>query len=437
MRGEPIRIAILLPNLRGGGAERTSLAIAAGLLRRGHEIDLVLNRFVCDYPVELLSGERLFYLERPGGDERSAAGRKPLPVTPEPLFRGRHPFRVRYPRLSLAAALSWSDLSKLSIFHSSLRWAAATAVYLDRERPDALLAMMVPSVVAATKAALMARHRVRIVGSLHTVARFQWWLDRARWSYPRVDAAVGVSCGVAAELTEVVGVPADRVHTIYDPVVSADLARAAERPADHPWLDRAGPQVVLAAGRLSEEKDFPTLLAAFAKVLARRSARLIVLGKGPLLPTLTAQAEKLGIARHVDFPGFVENPYAFMAKAGVFVLTSRVEGLGNVLIQAMACGCPVVSTDCPYGPRDILEDGRWGELVPIGDSQALSEAMLRTLDCPPPRETLRERASAFGVDRAVTRYEALLLDRGAGAGFFRSRARFSTPPRGEHRPMIR
>ena len=155
-------------------------------------------------------------------------------------------------------------------------------------------------------------------------------------------------------------------------------------------------------------KDFATLLAAFAKVLARRPARLIVLGKGRLLPTLTAQAEELGVARHVDFPGFVKNPYAFMAKAGVFVLSSRHEGLGNVLIQAMACGCPVVSTDCRYGPAEILEDGRWGELVPVGDSLALSEAMLRTLDRPPPSEALRERASAFGVDRAVARYEELL-----------------------------
>ena len=215
---------------------------------------------------------------------------------------------MRYPRLSLAAAVSWSlswslfwvQLPKLSIFRSysifrsSPQWTAAIAAYLDRERPDALLAMTVPSVVAATMAAFMARHRARIVGSLHSKASVRSWLDQARWTYPRVDAAVGVSRGVAAELTEVVGVPADRVHTIYNPVVSEGLVRAAERPAGHPWLDRPGPQVVLAAGRLIEAKDFPTLLAAFAKVLARRPARLIVLGKGPLLPALTAQAEELG-----------------------------------------------------------------------------------------------------------------------------------------------
>ena len=166
-----MRIAILLPNLRGGGGERNSLTIASGLLRRGHEVDLVLKRFVCDYPEELPPGARLFYLERPGGDECSAAGCEPLPVALDPLFRGRYPFRVRYPRLSLAAAVSWIQLPMLTSVHHSLRWMAATAAYLDRERPDALLAMMVPSVIAATMAARTARRRVRIVGVLNTGAR--------------------------------------------------------------------------------------------------------------------------------------------------------------------------------------------------------------------------------------------------------------------------
>ena len=152
------------------------------------------------------------------------------------------------------------------------------------------------------------------------------------------------------------------------------------------------------------------MLAAFAKVLAHRPARLIVLGKGRLRPMLTSEAEELRVAEHVDFPGFVQNPRAFMAKASLFVLSSRHEGLPTVLIEALACGCPVVSTDCRFGPDEILEDGRWGELVPVGDAKALSEALLRALERPRPGDALRERASAFGIDRAVTRYEALLFD---------------------------
>ena len=399
-----------MPHLKGGGAERKALMIASGLIRHGHEVDLVLERLVCDYPEELPPESRFFYLRRPGEDAHPHTSREPLPAAPEPrpLFQGPYPFRVRYPRLFLASALSWNQLPMLTSTRLP-RWAAATAAYLERERPDVLLAMLIPSVAAATMAARAARRRVRIVGTLHNAVRSRRWLSRARRSYPGVDAAVGVSRGVAAELTEAVGVPAGRVHTIYNPVVSASLVRDADRPSGHPWLDGSGPQVVLAAGRLNKQKDFSTLLAAFAKLLARRPARLIVLGKGRLRATLTAQAEELRIAEHVDFPGFVRNPYAFMAKSSLFVLSSRHEGLPTVLVEAMACGCPVVSTDCPFGPDEILENGRWGELVPVGDAKALSEAMLRALDRPHPRDALRKRASEFGIDRAVTRYEALLF----------------------------
>ena len=402
------RIGILAPSLEGGGVQRVSLEIAAGLIRRGHEVDLVLERFVCDYPGEVLPESRIFYLAGDGGDQRSDAGRDPLPAAPEPLFRGRHPFRARYPRLSLAPALSWRQLPMLRRADLA-RWTAAVAAYVDRERPHALLAMLIPQMAAATMAARAARRRVRIVGVVHNAMRGGQWLDHARRSCPGIDATVGVSRGVTGVLAEAVGVPAGRVHTVYNPVVSAGLVRDAHRPAGHPWLDRPGPPVVLAAGRLVGQKDFPTLLAAFAGVLARRPARLVVLGEGRLRPTLAARAGELGISGHTDFPGFVQNPYAFMAKAGVFALSSANEGLGNVLIEAMACGCPVVSTACAYGPDEILEDGRWGELVPVGDAKALSEAMVRALDRPPPREALRKRASDFGVDQAVTCYEELLV----------------------------
>ena len=134
-----------------------------------------------------------------------------------------------------------------------------------------------------------------------------------------------------------------------------------------------------------------------------------MLGEGRLRPKLLSLARELGVAEQVDFPGFRENPYAFLARADLFVLSSRNEALPTVLIEAMACGCPVVSTDCPYGPREILEDGRLGPLVPVGDADALAEAMARVLDAPPSRDLLRERASFFSVERAVDRYEEMLL----------------------------
>ena len=404
------RIAIVVPTLKGGGAERKALAIASGLLRRGHEVDLVLGRFTCDYPEEVPGELRLFYIHRPIADSDSQKNLALLATAPQPL--PGETSRVRYPRLSLAAVLlsnsSWSQLP-LVTSNRMTRWAARIAAYLDHERPDALLAMLTPSVAAATMATRLARHRVRIVGTLHNQVRPGRWLRRARCAYPHADAAVGVSRGVASDLTETVGVPVGQVHTIYNPVVSEALLRDIDEPCGHPWLDNPDQRVILAAGRLSRQKDFPTLLTAFATLRERCSARLIVLGKGNLRPVLESQAEELRISEHVDFPGFVRNPCAFMAKASLFVLSSRHEGLPTVLIEAMASGCPVVSTDCPFGPDEILEGGRWGELVPVGDAKALSDAMLRTLENPPPSDALRERASVFGIEQAVARYENLLL----------------------------
>ena len=387
------------------------IAIASGLLRRGHEVDLVLGRLVCDYPEEVPAGLRLFYIRGPFGDPDSNKNLDLMAAVPQSLPSG--PFRTRYPRLSLAAALfshsSW-DLLPLAMNARLSRWAGGLAAYLDHEHPDALLAMLTPSVAAATLATRLARHRARIVGTLHNKVTSKRWLRRGRRAYPHADATVGVSRGVASELATTVGVPVGRVHTIYNPVVSEFLVHNSEQPAGHPWLDNPGPRVILAAGRMSEQKDFPTLLTAFARLRERYPARLIVIGKGRLQPDLLAQAQRLGISEHLDLPGFVQNPYAFMAKASLFVLSSRHEGLPTVLIEAMACGCPVVSTDCPFGPDEILEGGRWGELVPVGNAEALSEAMLRTLENPPENEALRERASFFGIEQAVARYEALLLD---------------------------
>ena len=404
------RIAILVPHLRGGGAERKALAIASGLLRRGHEVDLVLRRLICDYPNEVPRGLRLFYIRRMISDPDSQKNLAHMATVPRSLT-GKS-FRVRYTRLSLVATLlsnsSW-DLIPLAMNARLSRWAAGIAAYLDRERPDALLAMLTPSVVAATMAARLARHRVRTVGTLHNKVTSKRWLRRGRRAYPHADAAVGVSRGVASELAKRVGVPVDRVHTIYNPVVSEGLVRNSSQPAGHPWLDKPGPPVILAAGRLSRQKDFPTLFTAFARLRERCPARLIVLGKGRLQAELLGHAQRLGISEHLDLPGFVQNPYAFMAKASLFVLSSRHEGLPTVLIEAMACGCPVVSTDCPFGPTEILEGGRWGELVPVGDAKALSEAMLRTLENPPSNEAVRKRASFFGIEQAVARYEELLL----------------------------
>ena len=401
------RIAVLSPTLAGGGAERKALFIAAGLLERGHEVDILVHRLVCHYPDEVPGRARLFYLSSRGdGKTRGLLDR--LAVVPQPLFPGPSPWRARLPRTALLCKVRRKQLPLLMSTRPP-RWAAGIAAYVERERPSALLAMNILAVTATTMAASLVRRPARVVGTLHDVLRSGRLHQRARRSYPFADSAVGISRGTTAELEGVPGMARDRIHTIHNPVVSADLDRKARASPNHPWFDDRRCPVILAIGRMKKVKDFPTLLRAFAGLLVRRPARLIVLGEGRLRPRLLSLARELGIAEQVAFPGFRENPYAFLAKADLFVLSSRHEALPTVLIEAMACGCPVVSTDCPSGPREILEDGRLGPLVPVGDADALAEAMARVLDAPPSRDLLRERASFFSVERAVERYERLLL----------------------------
>ena len=396
----------MAPSLVGGGAERTILHLASGLRKRGHEVDILLRDLVCDYPSEIPSGSRLFFLSQ-GNAEEYRTTLKRLPAEPSSLVRNFWR-QYRFPRIALAGAVrpaQWPLLTSASL----PRWAAAVSTYLDHERPNVLLASQIPSVAAGMMAVRLAHRRIRTVGVLHNMLVTRRNRSRARRSFPYADAVVGVSKGIADELTRIPGVSGDRVYTIYNPVVSENIGRKMREPVGHPWFKRDGVPIVLAVGRLAPQKDFHCLLAAFARVLKCRAARLLVLGKGKLREALLLQARDLGIAESVAFLGFVQNPYALLANANLFVLSSRHEGLPRVLIEAMACGCPVVSTNCQFGPSEILENGRWGELVPVGDVAALGHAIVRTLDKPPVRDDLQRRASYFNVDRAVAKYEALLL----------------------------
>jgi glycosyltransferase involved in cell wall biosynthesis len=195
---------------------------------------------------------------------------------------------------------------------------------------------------------------------------------------------------------------------IHEPIMTEELLAAARAPVEHPWFADGEPPVLLAAGRLTAQKDYPTLLRAFRAAREARALRLVVLGEGEERGRLEALARELGVAPEVDFAGFVANPYAFMARASLFVVSSAWEGLPTVMVEAMACGAPVVSTDCPSGPGEILERGRYGRLVAVGDAAALAGAMLATLDDPPPPELLRRRAGEFGPEQAIERYRAVL-----------------------------
>ena len=219
-----------------------------------------------------------------------------------------------------------------------------------------------------------------------------------------------MSEGASHALARFIGMPPESVQTIYNPFDLAAIERRAEEPLDHPWYVENACPVILAAGRLNEAKDYPVLIRAFAKLRKKRLVRLLIIGEGELRDALEALVVDCGLSEDdVQMPGFVENPYAHMRRCDLFVMSSRREGLPSVLIEAMICGAAVVSTDCPSGPAEILENGVWGQLVPVGDVDALAQAMDTALDTPPAqRPWVRQRAEDFAQERAVEAYLRIL-----------------------------
>lgn len=233
-------------------------------------------------------------------------------------------------------------------------------------------------------------------------------LRRWRGILRRSEGAIAVSRGVADELIGLTGVGADRVQVIYNPVVTDEFNKLAAAPSQHPWFQDTGPGVVLGVGRLTAQKDFATLIRAFATLRRQRPCRLMILGEGPQRASLRELCARLGVDAEVAMPGFVENPLPYMRDARLLVMSSTWEGFGNVLVEAMFCGTPVVSTDCPQGPREVLDEGRFGRLVPVADADAMARAMLETWDDPADRAALQRRAALFSADGACDRYQAIL-----------------------------
>jgi glycosyltransferase involved in cell wall biosynthesis len=228
-----------------------------------------------------------------------------------------------------------------------------------------------------------------------------------RRSYPRADGIAAVSAGVADDLAGVLGLPRHRVQVINNPVIVPELSTMMEQPCEHPWFVGDHPPVLLAVGRLSPQKDFECLLRAFATVRAETDARLMILGEGPERARLESLVTELGLTGDVELPGWVGNPYPYMARSDLFVLSSRWEGLPTVLIEALFCGLRIVATDCPSGPQEILDGGRYGALVPVGDHAALAAAIIASLRDEGPAPT-RESWEQYGQQVVTGQYLAAL-----------------------------
>lgn len=224
--------------------------------------------------------------------------------------------------------------------------------------------------------------------------------------YHLADYIVAVSEGVRDDLVANTRLDSADISVIYNPVDVESIREQATQPVDHEWLMDDSIDVVLAGGRHEPQKGFDTLLDAFSRI-DEEDVRLVLFGTGPETEALQAQTESLGVDDRVSFPGFVKNPFAYMASADVFVLPSRYEGFGLVLIEALSCGCPVVSTNCESGPAEILNDGEFGVLVPVDDVTALSHSISDLLSQHGDSSTLRDRAEDFSINSAIDRYEKL------------------------------
>jgi glycosyltransferase involved in cell wall biosynthesis len=358
------RIAIFLPTLHGGGAERVLLDLAQAFSEAGYLVDLVLMSMPSGLPLADL----------------------------------------------IPAAVRTVDLRCHRLWTSG----PAFARYLKEAAPAGILAAMPLANAIAVFARWLAGVPARLILTEHNARSLAFGdaetvqqlvlMPWVRLSYRFSDAIVAVSAGVADRVRKMPGISAEKVRVVYNPAYSSRIHELAAAPSPHRWLEDRSIPVIVGSGRLELQKDFTTLIKAFSLLRKGRAVRLIILGEGSREAELHRLVEKLGIEEHVVFPGFVTNPWAYVARARVFVLSSIHEGLGNVLIEAMACGTPIVSTDCPAGPSEILQAGRYGPLVPVGDPTALAGAIGEALDRPVDRATLQERARFFSIDAATLGY---------------------------------
>lgn len=364
-RGE--RYAVFISSMGGGGAQRVVLNIAKGMVERGLNVDLLLARKRGPLLAEVPSAIRIVDLE---------TGRVSTSL----------PRVVRY---------------------------------LRRERPVALLTALDYVNVVALLARRLSRVPTRVVVTEHNTlslairnakrARRRVLPALMKWFYPWADEVVAVSEGVADDLAATIGLDRRRIRVIYNPIVTPRMEEMAAAPLRDPWFEPGQPPVVLAVGGFRPQKDYGTMIRAFGSVRKARDARLLILGEGPGRPALEALVRELGLEEDVRLPGFVENPLAYMRRAAVYAMSSQWEGLPTVLIEAMYCGLPIVSTDCPSGPREILKRGEYGKLVPLGSAEALAEAIGMALDGRVPRAPA-EGWRPFAVDAVVEAYMRLLED---------------------------
>ncbi len=364
-------VCLFVPRLDGGGAEKVAINLAHGLARIGLEVHLVVAQAAGDY-LQTLASEESFELVD---------------------LNAKFPLLI-YKTLALKR-------------------------YLQQRQPDYLISIL-DILGAAVIARQLAGVKTKVVMTIHTnlsqqfkdrhgaaVTAFKWFCISRM--YPQADAIAAVSKGVAADVSANSQIALNTIRVLYNPILTQDFHQQIEAPIPHPWLAPNEPPVILGVGRLVKQKDFTTLVRAFAEVRKHQPVRLIILGgedkrEPNIKPQLQSLVQDLGLSADIALLGFVSNPYSYMANAKTFALSSIYEGFGNVIVEALAAGTPVVSTDCESGPAEILEAGLYGKLVPVKNFVALAEGIRNTLLESHDANRLRQRAALFSVDKVASEY---------------------------------
>ncbi len=372
---ERVTIAFFLPSLEPGGTERNVVNLINNIDRKKYRLSLVLGEAGGDFTREVNKGIPIVNLD------------------------------VSY---------------TLGLFFKLIK-------YFKKEEPDIFVSAFPRINIVAIIARILSGKKTKIVITEHTIFSFLPIIAKTFWRrffarvflpgiskfvYPKADAIICVSNGIADDLLKIIRC-SEKVRVIYNPVTSAKIYKLAKEPLSHSWFSNSKIPVIIAVGRLVKCKDYPNIFRAFSLILQKEPARLVILGRGPEKEKLIQLADKLDLSKNIAFLGFQKNPYKYMKKASVFVLSSLQEGFGNVIIEAMACGTPVVSTNCPAGPDEIIENGKNGILVSVGDYKELAKAIQKVLNSPFLRKKFsdegKNRAQDFSIINSVKQYEEVFL----------------------------
>ena len=361
------KIAIFLSDLDGGGAERVMLNLANGFVEQNLEVDLILVRKYGPYVSQINPKVKLINLQG-----KSLLKSIPLLVK-----------------------------------------------YLKQEQPTILLSALEDTNIVAILGKILAGINTKIIVTVHnTLSQESSHATNLKrkfvpyfvpWFYLGADAIVAVSSGVGQDLVKL-GVSEKKITVIYNPIITLDYKEKLQQNFEHLWVSSSQVPIILGVGRLNQQKDFSTLIKAFAKVRQSIPARLMILGEGEQREELELLVKKLDLTEDLALPGFVDNPYIYMRRAKLLVLSSAWEGFGNVLVEAMGAETPVVSTNCPCGPAEILADGKYGKLVPVGNVDEMANAIIETLQQIPNKKVIKLRADEFSLEIAVQKYLNLFND---------------------------